>query len=119
MLPSYITPYNHTQQREYPLLVKFLRLPLIPIVYILFKDKIDEFEDKIEILQDAISKKSETIESLKKQIREYKEKNNKPELVAEQTKRLVKNGDSVRLEESKVCEGDFNILSDFFSNSRW
>lgn len=119
MLSTYTTSYSHTQQASYPIFIKVIRLPLIPIVYLMFKDKIDEYKSQIKDLKKGAELKTLTIKSLQKQIKDIRQQNNKPELIAEQTKRLVKNGNNVRLEETKTCDGDYRLLNEFMSSGGW
>lgn len=107
-----ITVYSsQLKSTEMPILIKFIRLPLYFIVPLVFKDKINEYKNEIIALTNDNTTKDLTIQSLQRQAKELREQQRKNKLFIEQIKRIEIDGDYVKTNESRVCEGNMNMLS--------
>lgn len=89
----------------------------IPIAYLIhYRDKQDESNETIKSLQGEIQRLDRVIENQEK-IRSKKQKEEQ-QTTLEHKKRIIKTGNKVKLEETKVCEGNLNVLNEFF-NGGW
>jgi hypothetical protein len=96
---------------------KIIFIWTLPIAYFIhYRDKKKENENTINALQGEIERLELVIES---QAEIRRKQQSKPELVAEQTRRLIKYGNNVRLEENNTYDGNYMFLNEFLKNGGW
>lgn len=89
-----------------------------PIAYFLYyRDKQKEKDETIRVLQNEIQRQ-ELVRASQERIRRQQQEEQQ-QTTLEHVKRIIKNGNKVKIEETKTCEGNYDLLNEFMSQGGW